>query len=124
MTDQPTQRGLEWVRAQTDPMAIDRALAAGELADVLAGRDPDARPPEPLTTDQLAGMTAADLVERAQRDPDLARRIGATTSAPAPIIDQGARGPKPTSILDGKTPEQTRAMLRNGDLDALLRGET
>jgi hypothetical protein len=103
------QRSLAWVREAT-PEQIDQAFKAGELAEVLAGRDPGTV----VSPDELAAMSPAEIADAAKTNPYVARRIGA---------DQGARGPRPASILDGKSPEEIRAMHRRGDLDAMLRGE-
>jgi hypothetical protein len=112
------QHGTAWLKAATRD-AINAALGAGELDELLAGRDPD---DAPLTLEQLASMSAAEIAERAQRDPHLAARLGVTSARPG--VDQGARGPRPTSLLDGKSPDEVVAMLNRGDLDALLRGDT
>jgi hypothetical protein len=130
----PEQRGLEWVQAQTDPSAIDRAMKAGELDALLSGRDPTPSTPrvEPdavLTPEQIAAMTPEQIVEAAQSNADLARRLLSLSCTDPGDVDQGARGPDPAGrtsaerLLSGKTPQETRAMQQRGDLDALLAGE-
>jgi hypothetical protein len=123
------QRGLAWVREQDDPHEIDRALAAGELDRLLAGEDVDAAtadPATPLTDAEIGGMSAQQLVDRAQHDPALAARIGITITTPPSNADQGARGKRQTERqrLASMRPEQLRDELRSGALDPLLRGET
>jgi hypothetical protein len=111
----PEQKDLGWVRNAT-PREIADAVAAGELSGVLAGEAP-----APLTDEEIGGMSAAELVERAQHDPDLERRLGTTDSPATPSADQGARGPKPDSPIAGKSPDEVRAMYRAGDLDDWIR---
>ena len=66
MTEPPTQRGTTWLRAAT-PDQVEQAMIAGELADLLAGRDvPGDAPPErpqQLTRDHLATMTPQEIVK-------------------------------------------------------------
>jgi hypothetical protein len=118
MSDQPTQRGTAWLTTAS-PGQIDAAVRAGELNRLLAGDDPDAEPARTLSHEDIAAMTPEQIVEAAQRDPDLARRIG--------NADQGARGtkppPGPRGILHGKSTDEIVAMHRAGQLDALMRGD-
>jgi hypothetical protein len=111
----PEQRTLDWVKGAA-PEEVHAAVNAGELDDVLSGRTPALEPLTREQIEQVGGMTPEQLVEQAQTNPDMARRIGA---------DQGARGERasgaPTpSILDGKGPREIARMLRDGDLDDLL----
>jgi hypothetical protein len=107
VSEQPEQRSLGWVQSAT-PRQVDQALKAGELAELLAGRDPGSA----LSHDEIAAMTSAELVEAARDNPHIAGRLGQA--------DQGARA-RP-SILDG-SPEEVRAAFRRGDFDALMRGD-